>query len=136
MPELKIRTIFISHAWQYNEHYWKIVEWFNAAPNFQWKNCSVPSHDALPDKTSKGLSDGMTRQITPAQVVIIIGGMYASYSDWIDYEISEAQRMNKTIIGVAPWGQDRIPQKVQDASICPLVGWNSASVIQAVRLYT
>lgn len=128
--------IFISHAWQYNEHYWKVVEWFNDAPNFSWSNCSVPSHDGLPDKTSTGLRRGMTRQINPAQVVILLGGMYAAYSDWIKYEISEAQRLGKTIIGVRPWGQERVPQIVQDASICPVVGWNSASVIQAARNYT
>lgn len=136
MPELKVRMIFISHAWAYNEHYWKLVKWFNDEPNFSWKNCSVPSHDALPDKTSKGLSEGMTRQISPAQIVILLGGMYAAHSAWIDYEISEAKRMNKTIIGVAPWNQEKIPVNVQNASICPVVRWNSASVIQTVRQYT
>lgn len=136
MPELKNRMIFISHAWQYNEHYWKIVEWFDNAANFSWSNCSVPSHDSLPDKTSAGLSRGMTRQLNPAQVVIIIGGMYAAHSAWIDYEISEAKRLGKVIIGVRPWGQERVPTIVQNASICPVVGWNSASVIQAVRDYT
>ncbi len=136
MPTLKNRMIFISHAWQHNEHYWKIVEWLNEAQNFSWSNCSVPSHDGLSDKTSAGLSRGMTKQIAPSQVVILLGGMYAAHSDWIEYEISEAQRMSKTIIGVSPWGQERIPVIVQNASICPIVGWNSASVIQAVRDYT
>ena len=136
MPELKTRMIFISHAWSYNEHYWTLVNWFNEETNFSWKNCSVPSYDALPDKTSKGLSDGMTRQMSPAQIVILLGGMYASHSAWINYEISEAQRMNKTIIGVAPWGQEKIPVNVQNASICPIIRWNRASVIQAVRQYS
>lgn len=136
MPTLKNRMIFISHAWQYNEHYWKIVNWFNDEPNFSWSNCSVPSHDALSDKTSKGLSEGMKRQIRPSQVVIILGGMYAAHSDWIDYEISEAQRMGKPIIGVRPWNQQRVPVNVQNASTVPVVGWNSSSVIQAVRSLT
>jgi hypothetical protein len=136
MPTLTNRKIFISHAWSYNEHYQTLVNWFNKEPNFSWSNCSVPNHDALPDKTSKGLSEGMTRQIAPAQVVILLGGMYAAHSAWIEYEIKEAQRMNKTIIGIRPWAQERVPQIVQDASICDLVGWNGASVISAVRLYT
>lgn len=134
MPELKTRMLFLSHAWAYNDHYWKLVEWFNTEPNFSWKNCSVPNHDALPDKTSRGLSDGMTRQIAVAQGVIILGGMYASYSGWIDYEISEARRMNKVIIGVRPWGAERIPVNVQTAANI-MVSWNRASVIQAVRDY-
>lgn len=134
MPSFKTRMLFISHAWRYSEHYGKIVEWFDAAPNFDWKNCSVPSTDALPDKTSKGLSEGMTRQIAPAQGVIILAGMYAAHSAWIDYEIKEAVRMGKTIIGVKPWGQERVPVNVQNAAKV-MVGWNSASVVQAVRDY-
>ena len=136
MPNLRERMIFISHAWAYNDHYHTLVDWFDQEPNFAWKNCSVPSHDALPDKTSKGLSEGMIRQIRPAQVVILLGGMYAAHSAWIDFEIQEAQRMGKTILGVAPWGQERIPANVQNASICPMIGWNRASIIRAVREYT
>ena len=136
MPALKTRMIFISHAWKYSEHYDKIVEWFNDAPNFSWKNCSVPSDRALPDKTKKGLAEGMTRQIRPSQVVVILGGMYAAHSGWIEYEISEADRMKKPIVGVRPWGRERIPEIVQDASWCDLVGWNRASVIAAVRRFS
>ena len=136
MPLLKIRMIFISHAWKHNEHYWTFVNWFNNEPNFSWKNCSVPSHDVLPDKTIKGLREGISRQIRPAQVVIILGGMYGAHSDWIDYEIAEALRMNKTIIGIKPWGQERVPISIQNASSCPMVGWNRSSIIQAVRNLT
>ncbi|MHB8200431.1 MAG: TIR domain-containing protein [Acidithiobacillus sp.] len=106
MPSSKSRMIFISHAWAYSTHYHKVSEWFNAAPNFIWKNCSVPSHDALPDKTSKGLSEGMTRQISPAQGVIILAGMYAAHSDWIDYEIQEAVRMKKSSLAYGHGGRN------------------------------
>lgn len=132
MPNLKTRMIFISHAWTYSSHYWTVVKWFDGANNFDWSNCSVPNHDALIDKTSKGLSEGMTRQVRPAQVVVILAGMYAAHSAWIDYEISEAKRMGKSIVGVKPWGQERVPTNVQNAADV-MVGWNSASVIQAVR---
>jgi len=132
MPELKTRMLFISHAWSYSAHYEKLVEWFNHEPNFNWKNCSVPKYDSLPDKTSAGLSAGMTRQISPAQGVIILSGMYAAYSGWIEYELQEAQRMGKVIIGVKPWGAERIPLSVQNAAKV-MVGWNSASIIQAIR---
>ena len=132
MPTLKKRMIFISHAWLYSSHYWKIVQWFDGAANFDWKNCSVPSHDSLPDKTTVGLKKGMTRQVSPAQVAVILSGMYAAHSSWIEYEIEGAKRMGKTIIGVKPWGQERVPLIIQDNANV-VVGWNSASVVQAVR---
>lgn len=132
MPELKTRMLFISHAWAYSDHYKTIASWLENAPHFDWKNCSVPSTDRLTDKTSKGLSEAMTRQISVAQCVIICAGMYAAHSAWIDYEINEAVRMKKAIIGVEPWGQERVPVNVQNAA-SKMVGWNSASVIKAVR---
>jgi hypothetical protein len=64
----------------------------------------------------------------------VIAGMYAAYSGWIDYEISEAKRLKKTIIGIRPWGQERMPIKVQEASSI-LVNWNSASIISTIRTY-
>lgn len=131
MPTLKTRALFISHAWKYNQDYWTVVEWLNNASNFYWRNCSIPSHDGLVDTSIRGLKEGITRQIRPAQGVIIIAGMYTAYSDWIDYEINEAIRMNKTLIGVRPRGQQRVPRKVQDN--CIMINWNSASLINMIR---
>ena len=74
----------------------------------------------------------MTRQISPAQAVVIIGGMYAAYSDWIECEIDEAVRMSKSIVAAIPWGQQRVPQNIPGVR----VGWNRKSVIDAVRTVT
>jgi hypothetical protein len=134
MPELKTRMLFISHAWKYDNAYLTLVKWFNETPNFSWKNCSIPSTDALAEKTTKGLCAGITRQINPAQGVLLIAGMYAAHSGWIDYEIGEAKRLGKTIIGIKPWGQERMPVKVQEASHI-IVNWQSASIIEAIRKY-
>ncbi|MGO9774417.1 MAG: TIR domain-containing protein [Roseiarcus sp.] len=66
--------------------------------------------------------------------MLVLGGMYAAHSDWIDYEIREAQRMKKTIVGIRPWAQERVPKIVQDASVCEPVGWNSARKMRLDRL--
>ena len=132
MPTLKTRNLFISHAWTYDSHYYTLVEWFNEEQSFSWRNYSVPSHDSCPDKTKTGLKSCLTRQINPAQGIIIFAGMWAVHSEWIEYEIDEAVRLGKTIIGVRPWGQERTPVKVQNAADI-MVGWNRSSIIQAIR---
>lgn len=132
MPTLKTRRLFISHAWSYDAHYNTIVGWFNEEPNFDWINYSVPSDDACDEKSTAGLKRCITRQINPVQGVIILAGMYAAHSDWIDYEIDEAIRLNKIIIGVRPWGQERTPLKVQNSAHI-MVNWQRASIIQAIR---
>ena len=136
MPTLRCRTIFISHAWSYDAHYLTLCQWLNEEPNFLWHNYSVPRTDGLADKTVRGLKEGITRQMRPAQAIVILGGMYAAHSGWIAYEIEEAQRMEKVVIGVRPWGQERVPSIVQQSSICEPVGWNRASVVNAIRLYS
>ena len=60
--------------------------------------------------------------------------MYTLYSEWIDYEINEAIRMNKPIIAIKPWGNERVPLKIQNNATV-LVGWNSASLISTIRTY-
>lgn len=132
MPTLKTRNLFISHAWSYSPHYVTIVKWFDEERNFSWSNCSVAKDDAFPDKTKKGLKSCLTRQIKPSQGIIILAGMWAAHREWIEYEIDEALRLNKTIIGVKPWGRERIPTIVQDATDI-IVNWRSSSVIKAVR---
>lgn len=135
---MSIYNIFISHAWNYSEHYNKIVQWMNEAQSIgklTWKNYSVPEHDPLidPDSTSgkKQLKEELKEQIAPASKVIILAGMYVSYSGWIDFEIDTAVDYGKYIIGVKPWGQERIPTKVS-ANADIMVGWNKESVINAI----
>ncbi len=135
MPQLKIRRLFISHAWKYDSHYYDLVNWLNEASNFQWHNYSVPRHDSCSEVTSVGLTRCIQNQMKPAQCIIILAGMYSAHSDWIDFEIDEAVRMGKTIIGVKPWGQERIPTKIQNYADI-MVGWNRSSVIKTIRIWS
>ena len=79
-----------------------IVDWFNSASNFSWQNYSVPEHDSCSETSVVGLKNCLTRQMRPVHGVIILAGMYSAYSGWIEYEIAEAIRMDKVIIGVRP----------------------------------
>lgn len=42
--------------------------------------------------------------------------------------------MGKPVLGIIPWGQQQIPQYVQNNST-ELVGWNIQSIVQAIRKY-
>ena len=126
-------SLFISHAWKYNAEYHTIIEWLDGSGLF-YRNYSVPNHDPLDAGNTAKLKAALTEQMRHANCVIIIAGMYAAHSGWIDYEINEAVRMGKTIIGIEPWGQERVPSKiVQNAN--KMVGWNKASLISAIKTY-
>jgi hypothetical protein len=100
MPQLYPYRIFISHAWAYNADYYRLEKMLNDPPNFYFHNYSVPKHDPF-DRTAQ-LKSKLLNQINPTQVVLIIAGMYAAYSNWIQFEIDEAKRLKKPIIGIKP----------------------------------
>ena len=130
MPQLYPYRLFISHAWSYNVEYYTLEQRLLEYPNFNFRNYSVPKHD--PFETGTQLATKLLHQMNPTQVVIVLAGMYAAHSDWIQFEINEAKRMGKPIIGVRPWGQKRIPQSLQDAATV-MHGWNIGPIVESIR---
>ena len=130
MPQLRTYNVFISHAWDHNEDYYRCEVFLNAAPNFRWKNVSVPEHD--PILNANRLASELHNQMRDADVFLILSGMYVSHSDWIQYEINFARRIGRPIIGIRPWGSVQLPLAVQKGAD-EIVGWNSASIVGAIR---
>lgn len=117
---------------KYSDDYNTIVKWLNEAQSegkLNWKNYSVSKHDPLIDPNTTVGKNKLKKQIRPASKVIIISGMYAAYSEWIDYEIDTSMNYGKYIIGVKPWGQERVPLKINNNA---MVDWNRSSVINAI----
>lgn len=139
MPELKIYDLFISHAWRYNDDYYRLEKMLKEASLFKWRNYSVPSHDPLIDpNTHVGrtkLEGLLSNQVRPVNCVIILGGMYAHYSSWILKEMELAQSYRKPIIAVYPWGQIQMPKLVQNAA-SEIVHWQTSSIVNAIRRHS
>lgn len=136
MPQLYDYRIFISHAWKYGESYDKLISLLDDAPYFSYHNYSAPIEKPLfpygTPYSSKDIANKITNKIMPAQITLVIAGMYGAYSDWMKYEIDESRRMGKPIIGVRPWGQTNTPSYVQN-NATEMVGWNSSSIVSAIR---
>jgi MTH538 TIR-like domain (DUF1863) len=132
MPLLKNYKVFISHAWQYDADYYRIEEWLNEAPLFIWQNLSVPKHD--PIMNAEQLTKELNNQMRPADVFVILAGMYVSHSAWIQYEINFARRIGRPIIGIRPRGNTLLPVAVQNGADV-IVGWNQSSIVTAIRDY-
>lgn len=70
----------------------------------------------------------------PASCILILAGVYSTYSKWINIEIELAQSMGKKIIAIEPWGAERTSSKVKSAAHS-IVRWNTDSIINAIRGY-
>ena len=130
----RFQALFISHSWTYTDAYDRLIDLLNKAPNFYYKNYSVPKNDPIHNASSDSqLKAAIRNQMKYASCVLILAGVYASYSKWINIEIELAKEMNKKIIAVRPWGAARISSKVQKAADS-IVGWQTTSVTTEIAL--
>ena len=133
---MRTHNLFISHSWTYSDTYNRLVNLLDARPYFRYRNYSVPKDSPLHTSgTDKALYIAIKNQITPSGVILIFAGVYASYSKWIDKEIQIATtefQTPKPIIAIEPWGSQRTSLAVKNAAD-KIVGWNTESIVSAIR---
>ena len=132
-------NLFISHSWQYGDAYDRLTNLLNERGYFWYKDYSVPKDDPVhTNGTDKELMEAIYNRIKLCHVVLIMGGVYSTYSKWINKEILIANNsfsIPKPIIGIKPWGQTNISKVVQDNAI-EIVGWNTESIVSAIRRHS
>ena len=129
------RNLFISHSWSYGDAYDKLVTLLNAAPNFQYKNYSVPKNDPVHNAPNvDALYKAIQNQMVFCDVVLIMAGKYATYSKWIQREIQIAKGYStpKPIVAIRPWANEQVSSVVSDAAD-RLVNWSTSSIVSAIR---
>lgn len=128
-------NIFISHSWSYSDQYQGLVELLNNASYFNYKNYSVPKYDPIHNASNTyKLKKAIRNQMQHASCIIILAGVYSTYSKWINIEIELAKEMGKKIIAVQPWGASRTSDIVKK-SADEIVAWNSSSIVSAIKGY-
>lgn len=131
-------NLFISHFWKYSNDYERLESLLKEYPYFMFKNYSVPKQDPL-DITGRNyrakLKMEIEQQMRTCNVVLVIAGKYASYSDSIDMELDIAIAMNKPIIAIEPWGSTMTSQRAKNVADA-VVGWNVSSIVDAIRRYS
>jgi len=133
MPALKNYRLFISHSWAYDDQYDRLVELLKEQPNFLWSDHSVPKDDPIHNAPSvEKLKEAIKGQMNGVNCVLILAGVYSSYSRWIQREIELAKELGKPIVAIEYWGAERTSQVVKDAADV-VVRWNSSSIVEAIR---
>ena len=133
---MKTYNLFISHSWTYSDTYERLVNLLKERSYFSYKDYSVPKDDPLHTSgTDKELYAEIKKKIRLSSVVLIMAGVYGSYSKWIGKEIKIAQTeftTVKPIIAIKPWGNKNTSVTVTNAAD-KIVGWNTESIVSAIR---
>lgn len=129
-------NLFISHSWRYSDAYDRLMKLLKDKTYFSFKDFSIPKDDPVHNAPNQDLLyQAIKKQITLSYVVIILAGVYASYSKWIENEIKIAKNefeISKPILAIEPWGSEK-SSEVAKISADKIVGWNTDSIVDAIR---
>jgi hypothetical protein len=130
---MKTYNLFISHSWAYSDAYDELVSLLAERPHFEYRDYSVPKDDPVHTNGTDGeLYRAIENKVNYCCVVIILAGVYSSYSKWINKEIKIAKDLKKPIIAVEPWGSERTSIVVKE-NADKVVKWNTESIVNAIR---
>ncbi len=127
------KGIFISHSWksQNEGDYVRLKSLLENRPYFNYTNYSVDSYNPLSDNVWIQIEN----KIRNSSVVIITAGVYATYSNSMQREIKIAQKYNKKILAVKPYGHQRYSSIAFECAD-EVVGHSTESIVAAVRRLT
>lgn len=128
-------NLFISHSWTYSDAYEKLVNILDGVSGFSYRNYSVPKDDPIHNAPyTYQLKAAIRNQMQHASCVLVLAGVYSSYSKWIQIELELAAEMGKKIIAIEPWGSERTSTIVKNYAD-EIVKWQGGSVVKAIRGY-
>jgi hypothetical protein len=128
----KTYRLFISHSWNYSDAYDGIIDLLNKQ-DIAYYNHSVPKNDPIhTNGTDIQLAEKIESKVKGASCVLILAGVYSTYSKWINKEIQMAKKYNKPIVAIKPWASKKISSVVQD-NATKIIGWNSLSILNAIK---
>lgn len=128
----KTYRLFISHSWTYGDAYEKILGFFEQE-KLDYYNHSVPKDDPIhTNGTDKVLRAAIENKIKGTSCVLILAGVYSTYSKWINIEIEIAKAYGKPIIAIEPWASEKTSKIVKD-NADKVVRWQAKSIVDAIK---
>ena len=132
---MRTYNLFICHSWRYGNQYDRLKNLLDKS-GLSYRDYSVPRDDPiLNPRSDQELMDAIRNQMLHASVVLVLAGVYASYSDWIDIEIDLAESSfasAKPILAIEPRGSERTSTRVKRAAD-KVVKWSTRSIVRAIK---
>jgi hypothetical protein len=131
--------IFISHHHKDDEQVTKMKKLLNDK-GYDVRNSSIRAKPANQEKLNRGLVKEETirrllrMKISWAKAVVVLIGKDTHTRPWVDWEIKQAQKQGKRIVGVYERGgtDADIPEPLKKYANS-IVAWNAESIIGAIE---
>jgi hypothetical protein len=127
--------IFISHSWTYHQDLVNLRNLLETRGYFNVEFLEASADVPINSTNANYVKQALKTKILASHIVLAIAGVYATHSDWMNYELETAFANNVPIVGVAPHGQERVSLVVQNYAV-QVVRWNTESIVQAIRAHS
>jgi hypothetical protein len=124
--------LFVTHLYTPDEAYFRVFEYLENQPNFYYKNLATPDRPPRA-KEKEAIREDLRRQMTDAEVVVLLSSLYERDPGLIEFQALYAQSCDRPLIVMEPFGTDaKVPDKLREMAD-EVVGWNGRDMADAIR---
>ena len=124
--------LFISHSWDHDDVLQDLKNLIDSRGYFPATYTQIEKNSPIDSDKAWVIKANITKRLQESDVVLAIAGVYASYSEWMQWEMDKAKELGLRVIGVIPRGQEHISHEVFNRSAVD-VRWNADSIVDAIR---
>lgn len=131
---MKNYTIFVSHSWDHSDDLDGLHSLLRRRGYFSYDAREVTRDKPINSLNATYIKSQLREKIRSSNILLALAGIYASHSEWMRWEIETAKELGVPVVGIIPYGQQRVSQMVTNNSIED-VHWNTESIVSAIREY-
>jgi hypothetical protein len=124
--------LFVTHLYAPDESYFRVFEYLESTPNFFYLNLATPEKPPR-SKEKEAIREDLRRQISDAEVVVLLSSLYERDPVLIEFQGLYAQSSDKPLVVMDPFGTDtQVPAKLREMAD-EVVPWNGREMADAIR---
>ncbi len=124
--------LFVTHLFAPDESYFRVFEFLESQPNYFYLNLATPEKPPR-SKEKEAIREDLRRQMTDAEVVVVLSSLYLQDPVAIEYQCLYAQSCEKPLVVLEPFGtSEAVPAKLREMAD-EVVAWDGRQMADAIR---
>ena len=124
--------LFVTHLFAPDESYFRVFEFLESQPNYFYVNLATPEKPPR-SKEKEAIREDLRRQMTDAEVVVVLSSLYLQDPVSIEYQCLYAQSCEKPLVVLEPFGtSEAVPAKLREMAD-EVVPWDGREMADAIR---
>lgn len=132
MSESNPIRVFVTHAFEESDDYYRVFEFLESVDRFYYLNVSKPEN--IPAEGGLvATKDELIQQIKASEVVVVVPDVYARRPDLVNYMMDVAEANSIGMVAIRPFGGlTETPQEIVDR-VQEHIEWNDRQIVDAIK---